>query len=95
VEEAKAKEELAPGLGLVAAVEEVEIGDGVVHVGADEVGAKALWRFVRHLDAVLEDGHWEGVGRVAGEPETERLVRVLRQDHLEFKAQLSTVAIIF
>ena len=42
VEEAEAEEEFAPRHGLVAVVEEVEVRDGVVHVGADEVGAQAL-----------------------------------------------------
>ena len=71
VEEAEAEEQLAPGLGLVAALKEARIGDGVIEVGAEEVGSEALWRLIGHLDTCRErvaSGHVHGTLRGRGLP---------------------------
>ena len=65
--------------------EELGVGDGVGHVGADDVEAQPLGRLVRHLDAVLQDRHRELVGRVARQPEAEVRVARVRVQLLQYR----------
>lgn len=51
MEETDAKEQLLPGLGLVASFEEGRVRDGIVEVGPKEIGTKTLGWFVGHLDS--------------------------------------------
>ena len=51
--------------------EELWIRDGVTEIGLDDVGSQTLGGFVGHLDPVLQHGHGEVGGGVAGQPETE------------------------
>ncbi len=62
---------------ILDAGEELGVGDGVTEVGLDDVEAKTFGRLVGHLDSVLQDGHGEGGGRVAGQPDPEIRVRRL------------------
>lgn len=56
---------------LLAAVEELGVRDGVHEVGADDVGPETFGGLVGHLHPVLQDGHGEVGGRVAGQPHAE------------------------
>ena len=60
VQKAEAEEHLSPRVLLAAFGKELGVGDRVAQVGAEHVGAQALWRLVGHLDAVLQDEHREG-----------------------------------
>ena len=83
VEEAQPKEQLAPGVGLVAALEEVRVRYRVVEVGAEEVGTETLGRLVGHLDTCVKwDEEGEGGGRKEGErKEGERRIYVVSVAH--------------
>ena len=51
VEETDAKEQLLPGSGLVATLEEGRVRDGIVEIGAKEIGTETLGRLIGHLDS--------------------------------------------
>lgn len=57
VEETQAIEELAPWLGLVAALEEVRVRDGIIQIGAEDVGTHALWRLICHFHTFVHVRH--------------------------------------
>ena len=56
---------------LLAPIEELWVGDGVAHVGLDNVETQSTGRLIGHLDTVLQDGHWECVRWVGGQPQAE------------------------
>lgn len=55
MEEAQAKQQLLPHFCLRAALEEHGVRDGVIEVGAQQVGTQPFGRLVGHFDPVLED----------------------------------------
>lgn len=60
-----------------AAKEECLVSDWVIKVRLQEVLSEASWRFIGHLDSVLQDGDRELVRGVTGEPEPKVWVGVL------------------
>ena len=43
----------------VTSSEELRVRDRVTQIRSYDIGAKSLRRFVRHLDAILQHGHWK------------------------------------
>ena len=43
----------------VASSEELRVRDGVTQVRSYDIGTKSLRRLVRHLDTILQHGHWK------------------------------------
>ena len=71
---------------IITASKELRIRNGIREIGSDDIEAKAFWWFVGHFDAILQDSHWEAFGRVAGDPQPEvwvSLVRVQFFTHLQ------------
>lgn len=43
----------------VTSSEKLRVRDGVTQIRSHDIGAKSLRRLVRHLDAILQHGHWK------------------------------------
>eukprot|EP00760_Papus_ankaliazontas_P020640 PhM_4_TR18477/c0_g1_i1/m.21224 len=77
VEEAQSEEQLAELLRLVvAAVEELEVRDGLGEVRAEQVAAQTLRGLLHELDAVLQDRYREPVTGHRRQPQTVVQVQV-------------------
>ena len=50
----------------------------VHEVGAEDVEAESLGSLIGHLDTILQDGNWEEVARITGQPQTEVRVDLVR-----------------
>ena len=86
VEEAEAEEQ-ALEHGLLVGLnggEEDRIADRIVHVRLEEVHAQAGRRLVGHLDAVLQHRDGKLLRRIAGQPQAELGVRVVRAQLLAY-----------
>ncbi|CEP00525.1 hypothetical protein PBRA_001579 [Plasmodiophora brassicae] len=68
---------------MVRPAKELRVANRVPRVRPEQVGAKALGRFVRHLDAPLEDGDREPVARVRRQPQAVVGVRAGRRRRLD------------
>lgn len=65
------QQDLAGTNGLLAAVKELGVRDGVHEVGADDVCPEPFRGLVGHFHSVLQDGHGEVGRRVTGQPHSE------------------------
>lgn len=78
MKETKGVEHAPPNYTIGASIKESRVGDGVHKVASCHVGLKAIGGLICHFDCILEHGHWEELGRVAGEPQTKSVVHLKR-----------------
>lgn len=82
MEEAQREQQSPPFHYFRALAEELRIRYRIVHVTSQQIVLQSFRRFVRHLNTVLQYGHWESFRRIAGQPYTEITMRVLGHDDL-------------
>lgn len=88
MKETKGVEHAPPNYAIGASIKESRVGDGVHKVASCHVGLQAIRGLICHFDRVLEHGHREELGRVAGEPQAKGVVHLKRGEIKYFVTML-------
>ena len=76
VEEGQREQELPELIVLGGSVKEVALADRVKQIRPQKTGLEPLWRLIRHLHGLLQNGNREEWGWVGGQPQPEVFVHL-------------------